>query len=64
MIKELLEGQVKVNAVDPGPTKTGEQFRNGIQTLEEGTDAIVRMAAIGPDGPTGIFVNRNGEIPW
>lgn len=55
---------IKINAIDPGPTKTGEQFKNGVQTLQEGTDAIVRMATIGKDGPTGTFSDRNGIIPW
>lgn len=55
---------IKINAVDPGPTNTGEQFKHGIQTLEEGTDAIVRMATIGSDGPTCTFSNREGIIPW
>lgn len=55
---------LKINAVDPGPTKTGEQFSNGVQTVGEATDAIVRMAIIGKDGPTGTFVNRSGAIPW
>lgn len=55
---------IKVNAVDPGPTRTGEQFSHGPQTVEEGTDAIVRMATIGKDGPTGTFSNRDGVIPW
>ncbi|MDQ0362097.1 NAD(P)-dependent dehydrogenase (short-subunit alcohol dehydrogenase family) [Breznakia pachnodae] len=53
-----------INAVDPGPTKTGEQFSRGAQTLEEGTDAIVKMATIDKDGPTGTFVNKDGIIPW
>jgi NAD(P)-dependent dehydrogenase (short-subunit alcohol dehydrogenase family) len=55
---------IKINAVDPGPTKTGEQFSRGAQTVQEGTDAIVKMATIEKDGPTGIFINRDGVIPW
>lgn len=55
---------IKINAVDPGPTKTGEQFNRGAQTLQEGTDAIVAMATIGAAGPTGTFTDRNGVIPW
>ncbi|GLX66168.1 SDR family oxidoreductase [Paenibacillus glycanilyticus] len=54
---------IKVNAVDPGPTKT-DLTGHGMQTVEEGTDAIVKMATIGKDGPTGIFIDRKGEIPW
>lgn len=34
------------------------------QTVAEGTDAIVQMATIGPDGPTGCFVGRYGLVPW
>ncbi len=56
--------QMRINAIDPGPTKTGDQFSNGIQTLQEGTDALVKMATIGKDGPTGTFTNRDGVIPW
>lgn len=55
---------IKINAVDPGPTKTGENFSNGSQTLEEGSDAIVKLAMIDEDGPTGSFFNREGVIPW
>jgi NAD(P)-dependent dehydrogenase (short-subunit alcohol dehydrogenase family) len=55
---------IKINAVDPGPTKTGEQFSRGVQTVREGTDAIFKMATIQKDGPTGTFVNRDGVIPW
>ncbi|WP_407856088.1 SDR family NAD(P)-dependent oxidoreductase [Enterococcus hailinensis] len=55
---------IKINTVDPGPTNTGENFSNGIQTLEEGSDAIVKLATIDPTGPTGCFFNRNGIIPW
>lgn len=55
---------MKVNAVDPGPTNTGGQFTHGTQTIQEGTDAIVRMATIGRDGPTATFSDRNGIIPW
>lgn len=55
---------IKINAVDPGPTKTGDNFSNGMQTLEEGSDAIVKLATIDENGPTGGFFNREGVIPW
>ena len=56
--------KIKINAVDPGPTKTGEKFSNGQQTVTEGTDAVVKMATIDKDGPTCTFSNRDGIIPW
>lgn len=55
---------MRVNAVDPGPTNTGERFTHGTQTLQEATDAIVRMATIDKNGPTGTFSNKDGIIPW
>ena len=55
---------MRVNAVDPGPTKTGEKFSHGIQTIQQGTDAVVKMATIDKNGPTGTFTNKDGIIPW
>ncbi|MEZ0491572.1 SDR family NAD(P)-dependent oxidoreductase [Kineococcus sp. TBRC 1896] len=55
---------VKFNAVDPGYTATDFNGRSGTQTVTEGTDAIVELASIGPDGPTGQFRDRNGAVPW
>ncbi len=55
---------MRINSVDPGYTATDLNAHRGTQTLTEGTDAIVRMATIGPDGPTGTFVNREGPVPW
>ena len=36
----------------------------GTQTVTEGTDAIVRLATLPKDGPTGTFQDRNGTVPW
>jgi len=55
---------VRVVAVNPGYTATDLNANRGAQTVTEGTDAIVRMATIGPDGPTGTFVSREGPVPW
>jgi NAD(P)-dependent dehydrogenase (short-subunit alcohol dehydrogenase family) len=55
---------MRVNAVDPGYTATDLNAHAGTQTVTEGTDAIVQMAGIGPDGPTGTFVSRDGQVPW
>jgi NAD(P)-dependent dehydrogenase (short-subunit alcohol dehydrogenase family) len=55
---------VRVNAVDPGYTATDFNGHSGPQTVQEGTDAIVRMAQIDASGPTGRFVDRHGAVPW
>jgi NAD(P)-dependent dehydrogenase (short-subunit alcohol dehydrogenase family) len=55
---------IRINAVDPGFTATDLNHRTGTQTVEEGAEVIVRMASIGPDGPTGTFRNAAGVLPW
>jgi NAD(P)-dependent dehydrogenase (short-subunit alcohol dehydrogenase family) len=55
---------LRINAVDPGATRTDLNGNRGYQTVEQGTDAIVRLATIGPDGPTGTFSDRAGSLPW
>ena len=55
---------LRINVVDPGPTATDLNGHAGRQTVEEGTDSIVRLATIGPDGPTGTFSDRAGSLPW
>ncbi len=55
---------LRINAVDPGYTATDLNGHSGTQTVTEGTDAIVAMATIGQDGPTGTFTDRDGTVPW
>lgn len=55
---------IRINAADPGFTATDLNDHRGTQTVTEGTDAIVQLATIGPDGPTGTFVSRHGPVPW
>jgi NAD(P)-dependent dehydrogenase (short-subunit alcohol dehydrogenase family) len=56
--------RMRINVVDPGYTATDLNGHRGIQTVEEGAEVIVRMAAIGADGPTGTFADRHGTVPW
>jgi NAD(P)-dependent dehydrogenase (short-subunit alcohol dehydrogenase family) len=56
--------EIRINVVDPGYTATDLNGNRGHQTVTEGTDAIVRLATIGSDGPTGTFQDRNGTVPW
>jgi hypothetical protein len=50
--------RVGAYAAGPGYTSTDLNGIRGAQTVEQGTDAIVRLACLGPEGPTGTFVNR------
>jgi NAD(P)-dependent dehydrogenase (short-subunit alcohol dehydrogenase family) len=54
----------KVNAVDPGYTATDLNGHRGHKTVDEGARAIVAMATVGPDGPTGGFFDEHGPVPW
>lgn len=55
---------ILINAADPGYTATDFTDHKGIQTVAEGTDAIVTLATLPPDGPTGTFIDRNGSASW
>ena len=54
----------RVNAVDPGYTATDLNDHRGTKTVEQGAGIIVAMATIGPDEPTGTFVDEQGTVPW
>ncbi|MEZ0070243.1 NAD(P)-dependent dehydrogenase (short-subunit alcohol dehydrogenase family) [Streptacidiphilus sp. MAP12-20] len=55
---------MRINAVEPGYTATDLNGNTGHQTVEQGAEIIVRMAQIGPDGPTGGFFDAEGVLPW
>ncbi|WP_405055713.1 SDR family NAD(P)-dependent oxidoreductase [Kribbella sp. NBC_01505] len=55
---------VRINVVEPGFTATDLNAHRGHQTVEEGTEIIVKMATVGPEGPTGTYQDRNGTLPW
>jgi NAD(P)-dependent dehydrogenase (short-subunit alcohol dehydrogenase family) len=56
--------QMRINAVDPGYTATDLNQHRGIKTVEEGAEAIVWAARLGPDGPSGGFFDADGAAPW
>ncbi len=55
---------IRINAVEPGFTSTDLNGNSGLQTVEQGAEIIVRMAQVGPDGPTGGFFSAEGTLPW
>ena len=66
---ELRDTAFKVNAVDPGFTKTDFNNHKGTSTPEEAATRIIKYALIDKDGPTGQFFSEEtnpetGEIPW
>ncbi|GAA0640068.1 SDR family NAD(P)-dependent oxidoreductase [Kutzneria viridogrisea] len=55
---------MRINAVEPGFTQTDLNGNSGTQTVEQGAEIIVRMAQVGPDGPTGGYFDAEGTLPW
>jgi NAD(P)-dependent dehydrogenase (short-subunit alcohol dehydrogenase family) len=65
MALELEPEGIRVNAVSPGFTKTNLNGYAGTETVEEGAREAVRVALLGPQGPTGTFTRwENETIPW
>ncbi|GGP71157.1 SDR family NAD(P)-dependent oxidoreductase [Saccharothrix coeruleofusca] len=56
---------IKFNALEPGTTATDMTAAFGIgRSPEESARAVVRLATLDADGPTGTFQDENGELPW
>jgi NAD(P)-dependent dehydrogenase (short-subunit alcohol dehydrogenase family) len=65
MMIELENTDIKVNLVSPAFTATNLNSFAGTETLEDGSREVVRVALLGPDGPTGTFTGwENAAIPW
>jgi NAD(P)-dependent dehydrogenase (short-subunit alcohol dehydrogenase family) len=65
MMIELESTGIKVNLVSPGFTKTNLNGYEGTESVEDGSREVVRVALLGPDGPTGTFTRwENETIPW
>ncbi len=65
MMIELESTAIKVNLVSPGFTKTNLNGYEGVESVEDGSREVVRVALLGPDGPTGTFTGlETGTIPW
>ena len=65
MMVELESTDIKINLVSPGFTKTNLNGYAGTESVEDGSREVVRVALLGPDGPTGTFTRwENTQIPW
>jgi NAD(P)-dependent dehydrogenase (short-subunit alcohol dehydrogenase family) len=65
MMVELESTDIKVNLVSPAFTATALNSFAGTESVEDGSREVVRVALLGPDGPTGTFTRwENTTIPW
>ncbi|GLY76049.1 SDR family oxidoreductase [Actinoallomurus iriomotensis] len=61
---ELRKDGFLVNAVAPGYVATDANNHTGHLTPAEGAAVLVRLATLGPDGPTAGFFSEDGPVPW
>ena len=65
MMIELEQTDIKINLVSPGFTSTALNNFAGTESVEDGSREVVRVALLGPDGPTGTFTRwEDTTIPW
>jgi NAD(P)-dependent dehydrogenase (short-subunit alcohol dehydrogenase family) len=72
--KELKDTPIKVNAANPGYTKTDLNRNSGFRSVAEGAEASVYLATLPADGPSGILwghlwsadgpADAYGVLPW
>jgi NAD(P)-dependent dehydrogenase (short-subunit alcohol dehydrogenase family) len=65
MMIELESTGIKVNLVSPAFTRTNLNGYAGTESVEDGSREVVRVALLGPNGPTGTFTRwENVTIQW
>jgi NAD(P)-dependent dehydrogenase (short-subunit alcohol dehydrogenase family) len=65
MMIELEPTGIKVNLVSPAFTATNLNGYAGTESVEDGSREVVRVALLGPDGPSGTFTGwEAATIPW
>jgi len=65
MMIELEGTGIKVNLVSPAYTSTQLNGFAGLESVEDGSREVVRVALLGPDGPSGTFTRwSDTTIPW
>jgi NAD(P)-dependent dehydrogenase (short-subunit alcohol dehydrogenase family) len=66
--KLLADTDIKVNSVCPGWVKTdlgGEDNKAAASTApDEAAEVVAELALVGPDGPTGAFLDAAGPVAW
>jgi NAD(P)-dependent dehydrogenase (short-subunit alcohol dehydrogenase family) len=65
MMIELEGTGIRVNLVSPAFTATDLNNFAGTESVEDVSREVVRVALLGPDGPSDTFTLWNGvDIPW
>jgi len=62
--RELAGTPIKVNGAAPGFVATDFNGFRGTRTPEEGAEVAIRLATLGPDGPTGAVFEDDTRLAW
>jgi NAD(P)-dependent dehydrogenase (short-subunit alcohol dehydrogenase family) len=55
---------IKINSVSPGWTATAMNGFRAPRTAQEGAQALVTLATLPDDGPSGGFFDEHGALAW
>lgn len=62
--RELAATPIKVNGAAPGHVATDFNHFRGTRTAAEGAEVAIKLAMLGPDGPTGRVFEDDTELAW
>ncbi len=62
--RELAATTIKVNGAAPGHVATDFNAFRGTRTPAQGAEVAIRLALLGPDGPTGRVFEDDRELSW
>jgi NAD(P)-dependent dehydrogenase (short-subunit alcohol dehydrogenase family) len=62
--RSALHAHIKINAATPGYIATDLNKHSGNRTVEQGSQIIIQLATLPPDGPSGSFFNDAGKVAW
>ncbi|MDQ0226217.1 SDR family NAD(P)-dependent oxidoreductase [Metabacillus niabensis] len=64
LVAAEVNGDIKINAVDPGWVRTDMGGQSAPKTPREAAESIIWLATIGREGPSGAFFRDGKQIPW
>jgi NAD(P)-dependent dehydrogenase (short-subunit alcohol dehydrogenase family) len=64
LVAAEINGDIKINAVDPGWVSTDMGGPSAPRTPKQAAESILWLATIGPDGPNGGFFRDGKRIDW
>jgi len=64
LIAAEINGDIKINAVDPGWVSTDMGGPSAPRTPKQAAESILWLATIGPEGPNGRFFRDGKQIDW